>query len=92
MKGTTATGKFTSWTTTVGIAALAIDPANPTTLYAATSGRGIFRSTDSGRRWHPFNAGLAVLDIKSLAIDKTGRTLYAGTVNAGVVALRVGAH
>ena len=87
MKGTTATGKATSWTVTVGITALAVDPANPTTLYAATSGRGIFRSTDAGRSWHPFNAGLAVLDVKSLAIDKTGRTLYAGSAGGGVTAL-----
>ena len=92
MKGITAAGKVMSFTGTVGITALAIDPANPTTLYAATSGRGVFRSTDAGSSWHPFNAGLAVLDIKSLAIDATGRTLYAGTVSGGVVALRVGAH
>ena len=70
-----------------GITALAIDPANPSTLYVATSGRGIFRSTDAGSSWHPFNAGLAVLDIKSLAIDATGRTLYAGSFGGGVVAL-----
>ena len=77
----------------MGITALAIDPAHPTTLYAATSGRGIFRSTDAGSSWHPFNAGLAVLDVKSLAIDATGRTLYAGTVGGGVVvALHAGAN
>ena len=72
-----------------GITALAIDPANPTTLYAATSASGIFRSTDAGSSWHSFNAGLAVLDVKSLAIDATGRTLYAGSVGGGVVALHV---
>ena len=70
-----------------GITALAIDPANPKTLYTATIGRGIFRSTDAGSSWHPFNAGLAVLDVTSLAIDATGRTLYAGTAGGGVVAL-----
>ncbi len=31
----------------------------PTTLYAATSGQGVFRSTDSGVTWAPENAGLA---------------------------------
>jgi photosystem II stability/assembly factor-like uncharacterized protein len=70
-----------------GITALVIDPANATTLYAATSGSGIFRSTDAGSSWHPFNAGLAVLDVESLAIDATGRTLYAGSAGGGVVAL-----
>ena len=71
-----------------GITALASDPANATTLYAATSGSGIFRSTDAGSSWHPFSPGLAVLDVKSLAIDATGRTLYAGSAGGGVVALR----
>ncbi len=90
LKGTTAAGKVTSWTGTVGITALAVDPARPATLYTATSGSGIFRSTDAGRTWRPFNAGLDVFDVASLAIDATGRTLYAGTVRGGVVALHVG--
>ena len=71
------------------VTALAVDPVHPATLYAATSGSGIFRSTDAGRTWRPFNAGLDVLDIASLAIDATGGRLYAGTVNGGVVALRL---
>ena len=79
------------WVTmTVEVAALAIDPASPTTLYAATEGSGIFRSTDAGESWHPFNAGLNVHDVRSLAIDATGRALYAGTVSGGVAALRIG--
>ncbi len=90
LKGTTAAGKVMSWTGTVGITALAVDPARPATLYTATSGSGIFRSTDAGRTWRPFNAGLDVFDVASLAIDATGRTLYAGTVRGGVVALHVG--
>jgi hypothetical protein len=75
-----------------GITALAIDPAHPTTLYAASFGSGIFRSTDAGSSWHSFNDGLAVLDVKSLAIGATGRTLYAGSANGGVVALHVSAN
>ena len=85
MNGTTVAGQVVSWTGRVGINALAVDPATPTTLYAATNGRGIFRSTDAGARWHSFNAGLTDLDVKSLAVDTTGRRLYAGTVNGGVV-------
>jgi hypothetical protein len=92
MKGTTPSGKVNSWTATVGITALAIDPADTKTLYAATSGRGIFRSTDAGRSWHSFNAGLAVFDVESLAIDVTGRTLYAGSAGGGVVALHAGTN
>lgn len=74
-----------------GITVLAIDPANPTTLYAASFGSGIFRSTDAGSSWHPFNAGLADLEVKSLAVDATGRTLYAGSAGGGVVTLHAGA-
>jgi photosystem II stability/assembly factor-like uncharacterized protein len=35
---------------------LAIDPANPQTLYAATDG-GAFVSQDGGERWHPLDPG-----------------------------------
>jgi photosystem II stability/assembly factor-like uncharacterized protein len=85
-KGTTVTGKVVSVTETVVVTALAVDPAKPTTLYAATGERGIFRSTDAGASWRPFNSGLPVLDVRSLAVDAAGRILYAGTVNGGVVA------
>jgi photosystem II stability/assembly factor-like uncharacterized protein len=71
----------------VGITALAIDPAHPQTLYAATGWRGVFRSTDSGKIWQPYNTGLANRAVGALALDATGRTLYAGTANGGVVSL-----
>lgn len=69
---------------------LAIDPRSPTTLYAAVclssaclEGPGVFRSTNGGKTWRPFNQGLRTPDVLTLAIDSTGRTLYAGT-GAGV--------
>jgi photosystem II stability/assembly factor-like uncharacterized protein len=89
VKGTTPSGNIETFTVTVGVTALAIDPARPTTIYAATDERGVFRSPDAGVSWHPFNAGLAASDIASLTVDATGRTLYAGTVAGGVVALHV---
>ena len=77
------------WITfTIGVTALAIDPTHPQTLYTATGSRGVFRSTDSGKHWHPFNAGLTDHDVKALALDATGKTLYAGTAGGGVVSLR----
>jgi len=72
----------------VGITALAIDPTHPTTLYAATNRDGVFTSNNGGLTWRPFNAGLHVRDITSLAIDKTGQTLYAATT-AGVAAVHL---
>jgi photosystem II stability/assembly factor-like uncharacterized protein len=74
---------------TFGVSALSVDPAQPATLYAAVYEHGVFRSTDSGRSWHPLNAGLPTLDLGSLALDATGRTLFAGTSDGGVVSLRV---
>jgi hypothetical protein len=75
-------------TQTFGVSALVIEPLHPTTLYAAVFGHGVFRSTDSGRSWHPLNAGLTVLDVRTLAFDATGQTLYAGTSGGGVVSIR----
>ena len=70
------------------ITALAIDPAHPTTLYAATDPGGVFRSTDSGKSWHPFNAGLTDRNITALALNATGRTVYAAAGGGGVVSVR----
>jgi hypothetical protein len=66
---------------------MAIGPGHPATLYAVVYGRGAFRSTDSGRSWHPLDAGLPVRDVRSLAVDVTGRTVYAGTGGGGVAVL-----
>jgi hypothetical protein len=70
-----------------GVNAVAIDPIHPTTLYAAAFRHGVYRSTDSGRSWRPLNAGLPALDVRTLAFDATGETLYAGTSGGGVVSL-----
>jgi photosystem II stability/assembly factor-like uncharacterized protein len=62
------------------VAALAIDPLTPTTLYAGT-GHGIFRSVDGGTTWEEANAGLPEFSppASALAIDPlTSTTLYAG--------------
>ena len=67
-----------------GVRALAIDPRNPSTLYAGTYSRGIFRSTDGGANWREFNTGLTNLGVASLAIDRTGTRLHAGTFGGGV--------
>jgi photosystem II stability/assembly factor-like uncharacterized protein len=55
---------------------LAIDPREPTTLYAGGD-KGVFKSTDAGSSWRAMNARL---NIWSLAIDpRQRRTVYAGT-------------
>jgi photosystem II stability/assembly factor-like uncharacterized protein len=70
--------------------ALVIDPIQTTTLYAAVYQHGVFRSTNAGKSWQPLNAGLDGLDVRTLALDPTGTTLYAGTSGGGVVSFRTG--
>ncbi len=57
----TASAGMNTWTTSGpeggAIGALAIDPVNPTTLYASVSGGGVFKSTDSGGSWAAVNSG-----------------------------------
>ena len=59
------------------IQSLAVDPQNPTTVYASTS-VGVFKSQDAGARWS--NAGLSGFGGGSLFIDpQNPNTLYAWT-------------
>ena len=79
--------------TSFGVAALAIDPTNPSTLYAGTgSGGGVFKSTDGGESWIPVNDGLelssfpshGVSGVSDIVIDPINPfTLYAGTSSFG---------
>ena len=59
--------------------ALAVDPANPTTVYAGTGGDGMYKSTDGGTTWFPSNEGMGVPTVTALAVDpQHPSTLYAG--------------
>lgn len=64
--------------------AMAISPTTPSTLYVGTSGAGVFKSTDSGATWNATNTGLTNLKIRTLVLDPTGTTLYAGLNGDGV--------
>src|SRR3989454_8314196 len=77
-----------AWTTngphSETINALAIDPQTPTTLYAGTSGHGVFKSADGGGNWSAVNTGLTTpygaIWVNALAIDaQTPTTLYAAS-------------
>jgi photosystem II stability/assembly factor-like uncharacterized protein len=63
------------------ITAMAIDPGNPTMVYAATSGDGVYQTIDGGATWAPFNEALRSFDIRDLVIAADG--VYAATA-AGV--------
>ncbi|HEX7252636.1 MAG TPA: sialidase family protein [Thermoanaerobaculia bacterium] len=73
-----------TWTqsTTLGGAALAIDPQNPATIYYGSNG-GVFKSVDGGSTWTLFSSGLLGF-VTALAVDPlNSSTIYAGA-NAGV--------
>jgi hypothetical protein len=62
---------------------IAIDPANPTTVYAATW-VGVYKSTDGGGKWVPSNTGLTD-EVRKIVIDPVNpATLYATPNGNGV--------
>ena len=70
--------------TITNVFALALDPANTSTLYAGTFGAGVFKSSDMGANWVAINNGLTNTEVVSLALDPTNTsTLYAGTTIGG---------
>ncbi len=88
--GTTSGGVIT-WApattqpTNLRIKLLVINLTTGSTLFAATYGGGVFRSTDSGDNWAVCkdgsgveNGGLTNLNVVSMGIDASGK-LYAGT-------------
>jgi hypothetical protein len=50
------------------VASLAIDPRNPSILYAATD-QGVFESADGGTSWNELKGGPRPGSISSLTID-----------------------
>ena len=68
------------------IRTLAIDPHNPQNLYVSAAGR-VFRTTNGARTWQPLDRGLGTPEPTALAVDRTGRTIFAGTQGQGVLAL-----
>lgn len=61
---------------------LVLDPARPTTLYAAFLGHGVFRSINGGETWSAVSLEPFTIPINTLVIDPaTPDTLFAGTEN-----------
>jgi photosystem II stability/assembly factor-like uncharacterized protein len=58
------------------VTALALDPSQPTTIYAGTRG-GVYKSINNGRTWNPINSGLVRPSISAIVIDPlTPVTVY----------------
>jgi photosystem II stability/assembly factor-like uncharacterized protein len=61
--------------------ALAVNPADPSTLYVGTE-TGVFHSSDGGATWSEMNTGLTSKDVFALAVDPVNpNKLYAGTAS-----------
>ncbi len=66
--------------------ALLADPESPAILFAGT-GEGLFFTRDSGQSWAPLPGEAVAAPVTTLAIDRSRRRLYAGTLGAGVFAV-----
>ncbi len=65
----------------------AIDPSNPTILYAATASGGVFKTSDGGSNWSQSNTGLSNAQTPAITVDRiTPARLYVGT-NIGTDAI-----
>ena len=63
--------------------AFAIDPANTQNLYAGTD-IGVFRSTNGGASWEPFNDGLPRIAVFGMEIQAIHRVLRIATHGRGI--------
>jgi uncharacterized repeat protein (TIGR01451 family) len=70
--------------TDVNIMSIAVDPSTSTIVYAGTSSRGVFKSTDTGGSWRAVDTGEGGSSVTSLAVDPVvPATVFAAT-NSGV--------
>ena len=70
--------------TTKTITALVSDVSNPQILYAS-SGDGVFKSTDAGKSWQTMNTGLRDTGIVALVLHPTQPwRLYAATASGAI--------
>ena len=66
------------------ITSVAVDPAASQTIYAATWGQGVYKSSNGGTSWSQVNSGLGdELWLYALVLAPDG-SLYAGTYDGGV--------
>ena len=61
------------------VTSLAIDPRDPSTVYAAAAGGGVWKSTNRGARWTPISDHLASLASGAVAVDPFTGELWYGT-------------
>ena len=67
----------------VHVNTLALDPSNPSTLFAGAD-IGIWRTTDAGANWTPYDEGLPEAGVSHLKLHATRRLLRCATYGRGV--------
>lgn len=83
-KSTDGSANWSYVTGTVPSSVLAIDPSNPSVLFRAVAGTGIFKTSNGGTSWDLVNTGLTSLYISAVAVDpKNSANVYAGTAGSG---------
>jgi|GEM_PF-4801989 len=71
------------------INAIAVDPAEPNVVYAATN-VGVFRSKNRGDSWNPFNEGLPNAWIRDMVVETKTRMLRAACWGRGIYERHIG--
>jgi len=65
------------------VAAIAVHPTNPNTVYVGTAGGGVYRSLDGGATWTPLMDSALSLAVGAVAISPSQpSTIYVGTGEA----------
>lgn len=72
-----------------GARCLAVDPADPDTVYAGTTDEGLFKSEDGGRNWDRLS-GIPHPRVTSVAVSPVDGAVYAGTEPSGLFVSRDG--
>jgi photosystem II stability/assembly factor-like uncharacterized protein len=77
-------GQVNSGLTTTTVQTLTIDPSS--SIYAGTSGGGVFKSTNGGGNWTPVNNGISgSTSVSSVALSPSASTtLYLGTADGRI--------
>lgn len=80
--GLTAASSSTSSALSIEVASMVVDSRHPGTILLALTGRGIYRTTNNGKRWNPLNGAVGTDWINSLAADGSRSAVYAGTTDS----------
>jgi hypothetical protein len=68
----------------VQINALIVNPGNSNAVYLATTGFGVFKSSDGSATWAPYNDGLRSIDVRALAINRGAPNIVYAATPGGV--------